>query len=195
MVKSTNRINDILVLTSLGRDLVSQIELGLAKNQQCWYWVMYCSDNGGNCQRLCSSVGKYNENCENYNLQNNLKNGNDMHHCNVRVISEYQLSWLSLENPLRITIQGTHHTFHNNNISKISRINLTYSIRDSIALSRKADHRTAKEIKAKLLISLNSASEEVINNALASQHIICNNDKLQQFVARDDKKLKDDTDP
>ncbi|CAB4389552.1 unnamed protein product [Rhizophagus irregularis] len=95
-----------------------------------------------------------------------------MHYCSVRVISEYQLSWLSLENPLRITIQGTYHTFHNNNISKISRINLTYSVRDSIALSRRADHRTAKRIKAKLLTSLNSASEEVINNALASQYII-----------------------
>jgi hypothetical protein len=194
-VKSTNRIDDILVLTSLGRDLVSQIELGLAKNQQCWYWVMYCSGDGGNCQRLCGSVGKCNENCENYNLRNNLKNGNDMHHCSVRVISECRLSWLSLENPLRITIQGTHRTFHNNNIPKISRINLTYSVRDSIALSRRADHRTAKGIKAKLLTSLNGASEEVINNALASQRIICNNDKLRQFVARDDKKLKDDTGP
>ncbi|CAB4395224.1 unnamed protein product [Rhizophagus irregularis] len=184
-VKSTNRIDDILVLTSLGRDLVSQIELGLAKNQQCWYWVMYCSGDGGNCQRLCGSVGKCNENCENYNLRNNLKNGNDMHHCSVRVISECQLSWLSLENPLRITIQGTHRTFHNNNIPKISRINLTYSVRDSIALSRKADHRTAKGIKAKLLTSLNGASEDVINNALASL-------VLQD---RDDKKLKDDTGP
>ncbi|CAB4495143.1 unnamed protein product [Rhizophagus irregularis] len=181
------------ILTSLGRDLVSQIELGLAKNQQCWYWVMYCSGDGGNCQRLCGSVGKCNENCENYNLRNNLKNGNDMHHYSVRVISECQLSWLSLENPLRITIQGTHRTFHNNNIPKISRINLTYSVRDSIALSRRADHRTAKGIKAKLLTSLNGASEDVINNALASQRIICNNDKLRQFVARDDKKLKDDT--
>ncbi|GBC49009.2 hypothetical protein GLOIN_2v1542684 [Rhizophagus irregularis DAOM 181602=DAOM 197198] len=112
------------LLTSLGRDLVSQIELGLAKNQQCWYWVMYCSGDGGNCQRLCGSVGKY-----------------------------------------------------------------------SIVLSRRADHRTAKGIKVKLLTSLNGASEEVINNALASQRIICNNDKLRQFVARDDKKLKDDTGP
>ncbi|CAB5142143.1 unnamed protein product [Rhizophagus irregularis] len=105
--------------------------------------------DGDNCQRLCSSVGKYNENCKNYNLRNNLKNGNDMHHCSVRVISK--------------------------------------------SLNRKADHRTAKRIKAKLLISLNGALEEVINNALASQRIICNNNKLRQFAARDDKKLKDDT--
>ena len=66
--KSTNRIDDILVLTSLGRELVSQIDLGLAKDQQCWYWVMYCSGDGNQCQRLCGGIGKCNENCENYNL-------------------------------------------------------------------------------------------------------------------------------
>ncbi|CAB4461680.1 unnamed protein product [Rhizophagus irregularis] len=111
----------------------------------------------------------------------------------VKRVKRVGLSQLSLENPLQITIQGIHHTFHNNNIPKISRINLTYFVRDSIALNRKADHRTAKRIKAKLLISLNGALEEVINNALASQRIICNNNKLRQFAARDDKKLKDDT--
>ncbi|GBB97117.1 hypothetical protein RclHR1_02920002 [Rhizophagus clarus] len=194
-VKSTNRIDDILVLTSLGNELVSQIELGLAKDQQCWYWVMYCSGDGSNCQRLCGGIGKCNENCENYNLRNNLKNGNDMHHCSVRVISECRLSWLSSENPLRITIQGTHRTFYNNDTPKISRINLTYSVRDTIVLSRRAGHRTTKGIKAKLLTSFNGAPEEVINNALASQRVICDNDKLRQFVARDDKKLKDDTGP
>lgn len=157
-VKSTNRIDDILVLTSLGRDLVSQIELGLVKDQQCWYWVMYCSGDGNNCQRLCGSIGRCNENCENANLKNNLKNGNDMHLCGVRVISECRFSWLTSENPLRITIQGTHQPYNStiNIIPKISRINLTYSVRDSIALSRRADHRTAKGIKAKILTSFNA---------------------------------------
>ena len=194
-VKSTNRIDDILVLTSLGRELVSQIDSGLAKDQQCWYWVMYCSGDGNKCKRLCGGIGKCNENCENYNLQNNLKNGNDMHHCSVKVISECRLSWLSSENPLRITIQGSHLPFHNDVIPKISRINLTYSVRDSVALSRRADHRSAKGIKAKMLASFNGASEGVINNALASQRVICDNDKLRQLVARDDKRLKDDTGP
>ncbi|GET03954.1 hypothetical protein GLOIN_2v1542684 [Rhizophagus clarus] len=103
-------------------------------------------------------------------------------------------SWLFSENPLRITIQGTHRVFHNND-TQISKINLTYSVRDTIVLSRRVDHRTAKGIKAKLLTSFNGAPEEVINNALASQRVICDNDKLRQFVARDDKKLKDDTGP
>lgn len=195
MVKSTNRIDDCLVLTSLGRDLVSQIELGLAKDRQCWHWVMYCSGDGNSCQRLCGGIGRCNEDCENYSLTNNLKNGNDMHLCSVKVTSECRLSWLSSEHPLRITIQGTHRPSHNNIIPKISRINLAYSVRDSIALSRRADHRTAKGIKAKMLTSLNGASEEVISNALASQRVICDNEKLRQLIIRDDKKLKDDTGP
>ncbi len=120
-----------------------------------------------------------------------------MHLCGVRVISECRFSWLSSENPLRITIQGTHHPHNNtiNVVSKISRINLTYSVRDSIALSRRADHRTAKGIKAKMLTPLNGASEEEISNALASQREIIDNNKLRQLIARDDRKLKDDTGP
>jgi hypothetical protein len=73
------------------------------------------------------------------------------------VISECRLSWLSSEQPLRITIQGAYRPFHNNIVPKISRINLTYSVRDLIAKSRRADHRTAKGIKAKLLTSFNGA--------------------------------------
>ncbi|RGB23750.1 hypothetical protein C1646_774057 [Rhizophagus diaphanus] len=87
-----------------------------------------------------------------------------------------------------LTVEQTHRTFHNNNIPKISRINLTYFIRNSIALSRRADCRTAKGIKVKLLISLNDASEEqfvikddtgswtqldsLVNNILKSQDFI-----------------------
>ena len=46
-----------------------------------------------------------------------------------------------------------------------------------------------------MLTSFNGASEGVISNALASQRVICDNDKLRQFIIRDDKKLKDDTGP
>ncbi|GES80130.1 hypothetical protein GLOIN_2v1868524 [Rhizophagus clarus] len=53
-------------------------------------------------------------------------------------------------------------------IPKISRINLTYSVRETTVLSRRADHRTAKGIKAKLLTLFNGV---------------------------DDKKLKDNTGP
>lgn len=53
----------------------------------------------------------------------------------------------------------------------------------------RTDHRTAKEIKAKLLASFNDASEVAINNALACQRLVNDNDRLRLFVARDDKKL------
>ena len=88
---------------------------------------------------MCGGIERCNENYENYNLQNNLKNGNDMHLCEVRIISECRLSWLKFDTPLRIHIQGVHHPFQqslNNTIPKISRINLTYAIRDTIAISR-----------------------------------------------------------
>ncbi len=180
-MKSTNRINNILILTNLGKNLISQIDLGLAKDQQYWYWVMYCSNDGNNCQRLCDGIGKCIESCKNYNLKNNLKNGNDMHLCGVRVISECRLSWLKSETPLRICIQGDHRPLQhslNNTIHKISLINLTYTIRNTVAISRRADHRTAKGIKAKILAPFNGASEETISNALANQRVICDNNKL-----------------
>ena len=47
--KSTNCIDDILVLTSKGSELLSQINLGIEKDRQCWYWVNYCSGDGQTC--------------------------------------------------------------------------------------------------------------------------------------------------
>jgi len=194
--KSTNRIDDILVLTSKGSELLSQINLGIEKDRQCWYWVMYCSGDGNNCQRLCGGVGSCLETCDNYFFPKNLKNGNDMHLCTVRVISECRLSWLNSETPLQISIQGKHNpSQYVNNARKISRINLTYAIRDSIAVSRRADHRTTKGIKAKILAPFNGASEEVISKALSNQRQICDNNKLRHLIQRDDKKFKDNMGP
>ena len=158
---------------------------------------MYCSGDGNNCQRLCGGIGSCLENCENYNLRNNLKNGNDMHLCRVRVISECRLSWLNSSIPLRITIQGYHrplsHQINSNN--KISRINFTYSIKDMIATSRRADHRTANGIKSKLLAPFNGSSEETLKKALNNQRELCDTSKLRHFIARDDKKFLDNTGP
>ena len=179
--KSTNRIDDILKLTPEGQELVSQINEQTKKDRQCWYWTMYCSGDGNNCQRVCGGIGSCLEDCENYSLPNNLKNGNDMHLCKVRVISECRLSWMSSAFPLRITIQGCHkplsHQINSSNI-KISRINLKYSVRDMVAASRRADHRTAKGIKAKLLAPFNGAPDEVLRKALNNQREICDNNKL-----------------
>jgi hypothetical protein len=151
---------------------------------------MYCSGDGNVCQRVCGGIGNCLETCENYFLHKNLKNANDMHLCKVRVISECYLSWLNSETP---SIQGNHNPTQN--ISKISRINLTYSIRDSIAISRRADHRTTKGIKAKILAPFNGASEEVISKELVNQRRICDNNKLRQFIKRDDKKFKNNMGP
>ncbi|CAG8732162.1 9086_t:CDS:2, partial [Funneliformis caledonium] len=185
--KSTNRIDDILVLTTKGEDLVLQINLGIEKDQQCWYWVMYCSGDGDICQHLCGGIEKYLETCDYYLLHNNLKNANDMHLCSVKVISKCRLSWLNSETPLCITIQETHHPsqhMFNNIIPKISRINLTYFVRDSIVLNRRADHRTAKEIKAKLLTPFNGASEEPIESS----------DRYYQLTFSDEFWLKNERD-
>ena len=185
-------------LTTKGQELLSQINEQLEKDRLCWYWVMYCSGDGNSCQRVCGGIGSCLNGCENYGFTNNLKNGNDMHLCQVRVISECRLSWLNSDFPLRIVIQGCHKPLShqiNSDDTKISRINLTYSIRDMIAVSRRADHRTAKGIKSKLLAPFNNAPEEIIRKALNSQREICDNNKLRKFVARDDKKFSDNTGP
>ncbi|CAG8542127.1 7662_t:CDS:2 [Funneliformis caledonium] len=138
---------------------------------------MYYSDDKNICQHLCGGIEKYLETCNHYLLYNNLKN-------------------LNSETPLHITIQGTHHPsqhMFNNIIPKISQINLTYSIRNSITLSRRVDHRIAKEIKAKLLTLFNGVSEKIISKTLANQCEICDNDKFQRLIIRDDRKFKDNT--
>ncbi|CAG8458950.1 11295_t:CDS:2 [Funneliformis caledonium] len=122
-MKSTNRIDDVLVLTSKGNELFTNINLRIDKDRQCWYWVIYCSGDENTCQRLCNDV----ESC----------------------LESY-----------------------------------------SIVISRRADHRNVKGIKAKILAPLNDASEDTISKSLTNQHLICDNSKLQQFIKKDDKSLK-----
>ncbi|GBC29331.2 hypothetical protein GLOIN_2v1545986 [Rhizophagus irregularis DAOM 181602=DAOM 197198] len=53
-----------------------------------------------------------------------------------------------------------------------------------------------KDIKSKLLMSMNGANEETLSKALANQRMICtDNNKLRQLIARDDKRLKDISGP
>ena len=193
----TNRIDDYLVLTSLERDLVSQIELGLAKDRQCWYWVMYCSGDGNKCQRMCGGIGECLPDCQNKNYKRNLKNANDMHLCQVRVILECQISWLNSPTPLKISIQNTHlpHNFPDAQPPHVTRINLDLSTRDMVLKSRRADHHTAKEIKIKMLAPLNGASEEKIKEALNNQQKLCSNNKLRKLISRDNKQLKENIGP
>ncbi|CAG8746992.1 3525_t:CDS:2 [Funneliformis caledonium] len=101
--KSTNCIDDVLVLTSKGNELLTNINLRIDKDRQC-------------------------------------------------------------------CIQGNHNPaqYITTNIPKIFRINLTYVVRDSIVISRRADHRNAKGIKAKILALLNGASEDTISKSLTN---------------------------
>jgi hypothetical protein len=99
--------------------------------------------------------------------------------------------------PLKITIQGSHvpHNISDTQQPHVTRINLNLSTRDMVLRGRRADHHTAKGIKAKMLAPLNGASEEKIRDALNNQQKVCTNDKLRKLIAQDDKRLKDNVGP
>jgi len=196
-VKSTNRIDDTIILTTKGEELLQEIQLGLKRDKKCLYWVLYCSGDGNNCQRMCGGIGECLLNCQNRAYKGNLKNTNDMHLCHVRVILECQISWLNTPTPLKITIQGTHvpHNFPVTQPPRVTRINLDLSTRDMILKGRRADHHTAKGIKSKMLAPLNGVSEEKIKELLNNQQKICSDDKLRKLIVRDDKRLKDNVGP
>jgi hypothetical protein len=92
--KSTNRIDDIIVLTSKDNELLEQINSKKKRDKLCWSWVMYCAGDGNVCQRVCGEVGRCKEGCRNSEFPNGLKNYQDMHLCNVRVKSEVRFSSL-----------------------------------------------------------------------------------------------------
>jgi hypothetical protein len=195
--KSTNRIDDILTLTSKGHELLEQINSKKKKDKLCWSWIMFCAGDGNTCQRVCGGIGNCKEGCINSGFSNGVKNYQDMHLCNVRVKSEVRITSLVKSHPLKITIQGNHvpQNMLLNSTPKIQRLNLLRNVKDTIFISRRADHMSTKEIKAKLLVSMNGANENTLSNALNSQKIICTNDKLKQLIAHDDKRFKDNAGP
>lgn len=196
-IKSTNRIDDKIILTAKGHEFLEQINAKQKKDKLCWSWTMFCSGDGNTCQRVCGGIGSCNEGCENSQLTNGLKNYQDMHLCKVRVKSEVHITSLVKSHPLKITVQGTHvsQNIILNSVPKVQRLNLLRNIKDTILISRRADHRSAKGIKAKLLASMNGTKEDTLSEAINSQKIICTDDKLKQLVARDDRKFKDNTGP
>ncbi len=130
-------------------------------------------------------------------LPNNLKNYNDMHLCKVRVTSEVYLSQLNSLYPLKIKISNTHLpsnviVTHNPQINQLS---LTRQTRDNIILNRRADHKTTKNIKAKMLAPYNGANEEVLREALHNQKELCDDKKLYRFLVRDDRRTKENAGP
>ena len=195
--KSTNRIDDIIELTEKGEELVKQIEIGVKKDKLCWQWVMYCAGDGNSCQRDCGGIGRCIEGCQNGTLTNNLKNYNDMHLCKVRITSEVYLSQVNTSYPLKIKILNTHlpsnvlitHT------PQINRLNLTRQIRDNIIINRRADHKTTKNIKAKMLAQYNGANEEVLREVSRNSKEMCDDKKLYRFLVRDDRRTKENAGP
>ncbi len=47
--KSTNRVDDILTLTSEGHELLMQINAKEKRDRLCWSWVMFCARDGNSC--------------------------------------------------------------------------------------------------------------------------------------------------
>ncbi|CAB5217590.1 unnamed protein product [Rhizophagus irregularis] len=195
--KSTNRIDDIIKLTEKGEELVRQIEAGVKKDKLCWQWVMYCAGDGNSCQRECGEIGKCMEGCQNEMLPNNLKNGNDMHLCKLRIVSEVYLSQINNSNPLKIKVLNSHLSSNilMTHTPQIDRLSLTRQVRDNIIINRRADHKTTKNIKAKMLAPYNGANEEVLREALHNQKEICDDKKLYRFLIRDDRRTKESTGP
>ena len=158
---------------------------------------MYCAGDGNSCQRECGGIGECIEGCPNETFPNNLKNYNDMHLCKVKIISEVYLSQLNSLYPLKIKILNTHlpsnvlitHT------PQINRLSLTRQVRDNIIINRRADHKTTKNIKAKMLAPYNGANEEVLREALQNQKEICDDKKLYRFLVRDDRRTKENAGP
>ncbi|CAG8539081.1 11529_t:CDS:2 [Diversispora eburnea] len=196
-VKSTNRIDDIIELTPKGIELVEKINSGKCKDKLCWSWVMYCAGDGNTCQHLCGGIGKCNPECPNANMPNNLKNSNDRHRCRLRVVSESRLSWINTTYQLRIKIDGWHippnalvtHT------PQVTRVNLTRSARDKIIISRRADRWTADDVKAKILVSKQGATEADLNQEIVKNRDICNAKQLKRLIVRDDRRVRDNAGP
>ncbi len=82
----------------------------------------------------------------------------------ICIISEVYLSQLNSLYPLKIKILNTHLPFNilMIYISQINRLNLIRQVHDNIILNCKADHKTTKSIKAKILIPYNDANEEAL---------------------------------
>jgi len=196
MTKSTNRLDDTLELTEKGRMQVAQIRQGLAPDFCIWYWVFYCAGDG-NCQRDCGGFGSCVPNCSNYEMKNNLKNGNDMHKCKVRIITRVTLSMVAERFPVQLCIEGQHipTNIPIQHEGAITRLNLRRSIRDQVILSRRADGCTAKEVKLKLLAPFNGASKEQLEIEEKYGTNVCNEKKLQQLLERNNKYIRGDLGP
>ncbi len=163
-IKSTNRINDILTLIPKGYELLIQINTKEKRDKLCWLQIIYCAGNGNAYQYSYGGIKSCKEGYENSQLSNSLKNYQDMHLCQVRVKSKVYLSFLITLYPLLIKIYRTHISSNIivNLTSKIERLNLLKSIKNNVLLNKRADHKSVKGIKLKLLASMNDANKKTL---------------------------------
>src|SRR6266540_3247892 len=54
--KSTNRVDDILTLTSEGHELLMQINVKEKRDRLCWSWVIFYAGDRNSCQRVCGEL-------------------------------------------------------------------------------------------------------------------------------------------
>ncbi|CAG8824271.1 17650_t:CDS:2, partial [Cetraspora pellucida] len=130
-------------------------------------------------------------------MKNNLKNGNDMHKCKVRIITRVILSMVAERFSVQLCIEGQHipTNIPIQHEEAITRLNLRRSIRDQVILSQRADGCTAKEVKLKLLAPFNDASKEQLEIEEKYRTNICNEKKLQQLLERNNKYIRGDLGP
>lgn len=193
--KSTNRLDDILKLTQKGRTWVKEIHEGDRRDFQVWKWVWFCSGKSG-CQHACGGIGTCIESCDNYGLKNNIKSDFDMHRCSVRVITKVMLSDVGTDLPVHMQISGAHvppNVVHET--TGPLRINLSREARDLAIISHRADKRTTKEVKMKLLAQHNGASENQLTQLYESQHSVCDEVKLRQLLERDGSRIRKQAGP
>ncbi|CAG8838262.1 35277_t:CDS:2, partial [Gigaspora margarita] len=183
--KSTNQLDDILRLTENRRLRVQQIRAGIKSDIHVWRMVWFCSGDGG-CQRSCDGFGDCIKECNHYSDQHNFNNPFDMHKYSVRILTEVMLSEIDTEFPVCMTIKGIH-VLQNiiRETTALSRINLNREAQDLAIKSHRADKRTTKEIKMKLLAPYNNASQNKLEHLYNSQNSICNDVKLRQLIERD----------
>ncbi|CAG8636492.1 16425_t:CDS:2 [Cetraspora pellucida] len=109
-----------------------------------------------------------------------------MHKCSVRILTEVMLSEVETEFSVRMTIKGNYILL---NIIRetfaLSRINLNREAHDLAITSHRADKRTMKEIKMKLLAPHNDISQNELECLYSGQNSICDDVKLRQLIERD----------
>ncbi|KAF0438408.1 proteophosphoglycan ppg4 [Gigaspora margarita] len=193
--KSTNRLDDIIELTSEGRNRVIKIKQHDVSNITVWRWVLFC-DGNNDCERECGGLGICKSECSNFNLNNNLKSDFDMHKCAVRVITKVMLSDVEDPLPVQLIVKGTHRSSSIPAAEpKLGKINLSLQARDKAIIARRGHHSSGTEIAMKILAPYNNTNETDFQYIYKTSRDLCTEQQLKRLVERDDHRLRENTGP